>query len=208
MPEEKKKKPATKEELLRQVVSDGNAQALKPTAGSKLKRLFFGGDAKEAGRYVVQNTILPAIRTMLFESGQRGLERMIYGDQYDHIGRAPMQQQHWSGGRYTYNQPVHSTRHPAMLPGQPPHQAPSSRPSRMGEVEISSKEEAYGALEMMYDLIENFQVASVADLNQILGWVSAHTDHSWGWYDLSGATIQQIKNGWLLRLPQPQPISN
>jgi hypothetical protein len=47
---------------------------------------------------------------------------------------------------------------------------------------------------------------SVADLYELLGVAADHTDQKWGWRTLGGASVRRVRDGYLLDLPQPEPI--
>jgi len=40
----------------------------------------------------------------------------------------------------------------------------------------------------------------------LVGLAATHTDNKWGWTDLSGAGVSRIRGGYLLDLPEPEPL--
>lgn len=59
----------------------------------------------------------------------------------------------------------------------------------------------------MYDLIENYETVSIADLNSLIERSSSYTDQKWGWTNLSGSRIYPDRNrGYVLELPRVRPI--
>jgi len=41
---------------------------------------------------------------------------------------------------------------------------------------------------------------------ELVGLDSTHTDHKWGWEELTGAGVSRIRGGYLLDLPEPEPL--
>lgn len=58
----------------------------------------------------------------------------------------------------------------------------------------------------MLKAIDKDGVVSVEDLNELVGMPSTHIDHKWGWKDLSTAGCRQVREGYLLDLPQTEEI--
>ena len=67
-----------------------------------------------------------------------------------------------------------------------------------------TKAKAQEALTTLRMRLNRYNVVSVADfyeavLNEVPDDIQ---DHKWGWYDLSGAYIQQAREGYILRMPK------
>jgi len=173
--------------------------------GRKLKTIFFGGEFKSAGRYILADVLLPSMRDTFVNMASRGAERMVYGESFNNRGRRPQM-----GSRTTYNAPPQMGRpyQSTMLPGQPPRY-PSIRPANHREANdilIVSREEANLVLERLIDIVEKYEVASLADLYDLLGQPSSPIDNKWGWTFLNAAEVRQVKNGWLLELPPMEEL--
>ena len=172
--------------------------------GKKFKTIFFGGDFKNAGQYVVSDILLPALRNMFVDSVSGAAERVAWGESMRNRGRRPQM-----GGRTTYNaipsRPFQST----MLPGQPPRLPGSARMVNRREANdilIVSREEANLVLERLIDIVDKYEVASLADLYDLLGQPSTPIDNKWGWTFLNTAEIRQVRNGYLLELPPMEEL--
>jgi hypothetical protein len=74
------------------------------------------------------------------------------------------------------------------------------------EIILDSIGEANEVLENLIELISKFEQATVADLYDLTGIDPTHTDYKWGWKDLRGARVSRVRNGYLLDLPQPEPL--
>jgi hypothetical protein len=154
------KKERPKKDEIEKVVSTEVIQR-KKSLGRRFKNIFIGGEFKGALRYITGDVLLPALRNMVVDATTKGIERVIYGDQ-------PRRRFEPGRPRVSYNSPVDryargSSR--AMLPDQPPHATSRGRRETVGEIIIHSRDEAEVVLERLADIIEKYDVASIADLH-------------------------------------------
>lgn len=197
---EKKPGAATVDDKdLKQVVT-AEVVEKKKSLGSKFKSLFFGGEIKSAGRYVVSDVVIPAMRDAVVDTFTMGIERVVYGEPRSR--RRGM----YSGGNVSYNRPVNRGRS-TMLPDQPPRRQPSRVTRReSNDFLIASREEASLVLDTMIECISKYEVVSRADLLELLGHPMATVDRKWGWFSLEDANIRQTREGYLLELPPMEEI--
>lgn len=177
----------------------------KKSLGRKIKDTFIEADFKSVIKYVISDVLIPAARNMIVDASTKGVERMMYGD------RAIHHRNFGSGPRITYNNPI-SRSYSGSMYGRnaPPVNSGPRRSSRndQGVFILSSREDAENVIERMNDIIENYEVASVADLNELVGLPSTHVDNKWGWIFLGDIPIRQIREGYLLDLPDAEPIKS
>lgn len=182
-------------------IVSGDVVTRKKPLGQRLKNIFVGGEVKNAAVYIAVDVLVPAARNMIVDATTKGVERLIYGDsptrRNSELGRS----------RISYNSPFDRSRvrGGAMLPDQPPHY--TKRASReSSEIILSSRAESEMVLSTLSDIIEMYEVVSVADLNELVGLPSTHVDNKWGWISLRQAQIRQIREGYLLDLPPAKPL--
>ena len=165
---------------------------------------FIAGDMKSVTRYAVMDIALPAAREMLFETVSEGFRKWLYGDKNYRRGSTPPQ----SGptGYVQYNRP--SPSRPPWSQSSP--QRALSREARakhdFDEIVLNSRVEAEEVIDRLYDVVSRYESASVADLYELVGLSSTHTDHKWGWTDIRGAGVSRVRDGYLLDLPNPEPL--
>jgi len=189
-----------KPKKLKQVTS-ASAHQRKPSWGKQFQATFMSGSAETAFHYMIANVIIPSIRDMFVEAAQSGVERLFYGDG-GRRGRAPGPSPY---GRVQYNQPVN--RPQAAVQQVLPRQARARH--AFGEIIIPSRQEAEEVLDQMFDALSQYDEVTVADLYELTGIQSSHTDHKWGWVELRGATVGRVRGGgYLLDLPDPEPLNN
>lgn len=201
-----KEPPKTKKKEVKQVVQ-GESLIKKKGPGQKFKDLFIAADIKNVLHYVLYDICVPAAQNMFVDSVSRGVERMTYGER-------AIRARGGAGPRVQYNTPPvrpGSVLMNSLSPGIPTRQPmlPSGRTARTDvntNVVVTTKEYAQDILEQMRDIIDQYEVVSVADLNKMANVASSYVDERWGWNDISGAKILHIPEGYLLDLPPCEPI--
>lgn len=200
----KKEKPdkQEKKELVQKVVS-GEVVLKRKGFGHRMHGIFLGGDFNSAIRYIAAEVLLPAFRSMVVDAASKGVERMIYGDSISNH-RSLYQQQ--GRPRMSYNSPVdRGPRTRALLPDQP-RRGQVRRPG-FDDIILASQEEAKMVVERLCDVIEDYEVVSVADLNEMIGLPSTFTDNQWGWGDARFISVRPVREGYLIDLPNVEPIN-
>lgn len=189
------------EKKIEKVIS-GEVKLQKKSLGRKIKDTFIEADFKSVSRYVVVDVLFPALRNMIVDASQKGIERMVYGE------RVMRQRNFGMGPRITYNNPIdRGYRNASPLRNAPPVTAdPRSLRQSQGDFILSSREEGEQVIERLNDIIDNYEVASVADLNELVGFPSSHVDNKWGWTFLGDVQVRQVRDGYMLVLPAVEPI--
>jgi hypothetical protein len=181
-------------------VTSGEVVRKKKSLRKQFSDTFIAGDMKSATRFVLMDVLLPAARDMIFDAASEGVHRLIFGDKGGRRrGATPPQ----SGptGYVQYNrQSVLSSPQRAL-----------SRQARakhdFDEIVLDSRVEAEEVIDRLYDVVSRYESASVADLYELVGLSSTHTDHKWGWTDIRGAGVSRVRDGYLLDLPSPEPLT-
>jgi len=194
-----KEEKATTPDKKVEKVTTGVVVEKKPTLGQKFKNLFFGGEFRGASKYIAGDVLLPAFRNLLVDATTKGVERVVYGETMQSRRRSVDY-----GPRVQYNNPLSMQRDRARLPDQPIR---SRQPRRdLNDFVLASREDAALVLERLIDILDKYEVASVADLYDLTGLPSSHVDNKWGWTYLNNAEIRQVRNGYLLDLPPTEEI--
>ena len=198
---ESSKKGIPKDKDLTPVVSSG-AVRRKKSLRKQFAETFVMGDAKTAIRYAIFEVFLPESRSTIFETIVNGLDKLINGDNSRRRGATPP----YSGaqGNIAYNR---------MSGGLSRSTGPSRAISRQArarhnfdEIVLDDRVEAEEVIDRLFDLVSRYESATVADLYELVGLASTHTDHKWGWTDLHGSGVSRIRGGYLLDLPEPEVL--
>jgi hypothetical protein len=190
-------------------VTSGDAVRRRPSLGKQFKHTFFGGDAKTAVQYMLLNVLLPSAQEMFLETLQAGMERLVYGESRPR--RGPMGGPMGGAlGHVAYNRMSQArSMGPPGAASPPPAISRRARSTHaFDEIIIPTRNEAEEVLDRMHDILSKYESVTVADLYELTGVSSAHTDHKWGWTDLRGARVGRVRGqgGYLLDLPAPEPL--
>ncbi len=180
-------------------VVTGEAKQRKIPLSRKIKETFSGEDMHSVGSYILFEVFLPQVKTMISDAASQGVERMLFGDV---VSRSSSR----SSGRQGY---TNYNKVSSNSTGRRDERALSHRARAnhdFGEVILQSRGEAEQVLERLMDLVDQYEVATVSDLYDLVGITGSFTDDKWGWADLRGARVQRQRNDYLLNLPRPEPI--
>jgi hypothetical protein len=186
-----------------QPVVTGQVIVQKRSLGRKFRDLFIEADIKSVMRYVVSDVLLPAARNTIVDASTKGIERMMYGE-------SAIRRRNWGTGPRitTYNSPINRGYRDGVPPRNAPPVTPGPRTLRNARDDfiLSSREEGELLIERMQDILDTYEVVSVADLNALVGFPTSHIDNKWGWHQLGDVQVRQVREGFLVDLPQAEPI--
>lgn len=192
-----KEEPSKPKKDIEKVIST-EAIVQKKSVSEKFKNIFLGGEFKSSLRYISAEVLLPAFRNMIVDATTKGIERVIYGESTPKRPASSMQ------SRMSYNTPVDRSYSRFASPSQ--HTVSRNRRYDVSNIVLVSREEAETVLERLNDILQKYDVVSVADLHQLVGLPSTYIDNKWGWSSLRFADVRQIREGFLLDLPPVEPI--
>lgn len=202
----KNPKPASEPRKIESVVTS-QVVPKKKSLGKRFKEVFIGGNSRNVANYVIMDVLVPQAKDMIVEAAQQAFERMIYGESRpssrNRYGTRP------DRVPTNYNRLSSRGNNPIGRSGREERgTAYVSVRSQNGidDILLATRPEAELVLERMDDLLREYESASVADLYSLIDWSSSHTDHKWGWTDLTDARIDRVRDGYILNLPKPLPL--
>lgn len=192
---EKYKTPKEQEQdkKIQRVVS-GTAKTKKKSELHKFTEIFVSEDINSVKNYIFIDVLVPAVKTALSDIVTNGIEMLLYGE----TGRSKRK----SSDSKTYRSydRVYDDRRRDRTVGR----------TRSGysyeEVIVNTRGEAEEVLDQLGDVIEQYGMASVADLYEMVGITGMYTDNKYGWTDIRNASVARIREGYLLKLPRPLPF--
>lgn len=174
----------------------------KKGLGYKFKSIFFGGDPKTTVSFVVNSVLIPAAKDMIVEAGREGIEKLVRGDSYRRRNSPTSGAQ----GYVSYNRIGAPTRGPIREGPRMISQRGRSRHD-FDEIVLQSRTEAEQVIERMFDIVSKYETATVSDLYDLVGIRPTHVDNKWGWTNMQGAGVVRVRDGYLLELPDVQPMA-
>lgn len=180
----------------------------KKPLGKRFSEMFFGGDTQGVVNYILMDILLPAAKDTIADAVSQGIERMLFGDNRSPNRRPGTSRRSRPDSYVSYNKYSSPTSPPWHTPRD--ERRPLSRRARathsFDEIILNSRIEAEEVLDKMFELISKYNSASVADLYELVGEESSHTDNQYGWEDMTGARVSRTRGGYLLELPKPEPL--
>lgn len=178
-------------------VITGEVVQRKKGLGRKIAETFSGDDAQSVGNYLLFEVVIPAAKSLLSDIVNQGTERALYGESRPKGGM--------SRNNYTsYNRMYDGNKSRNESSRTISQRARASHD--FGEIVLATRGEAEDVLDRLVMLIEQYDIATVSDLYDLVGITGSFTDDKWGWSDLRDARIQRINNGYLVNLPRATPI--
>jgi hypothetical protein len=196
--------PTVEQEKKVESVVTNNVEKRKKSLGRRFLDIFIGGDSKSVVQYVFMDVLVPQAKEMITEAASQGFERLIYGE--SRPSRGPRRH----GGTGYPQGPTNYTRYavrgnnPIGRSAGSEDRRPLSQPrgSTIDDILLATRVEAETVLDRLYDLLKEYETASVADLHSLVGLSSSYTDQKWGWVDLHGSQIRRVRDGYILDLPK------
>jgi len=179
-------------------VIDKPAIQRKKPLGRRIAETFTGEDAKSVGLFVLFDVIVPAAKSMILDSIQQGSERMLMGDVKGRVR---------PGSRPTITNYNNVSRIGSNIPTSRRELSSRARAVHdFDEIIVPTRVEAERVIDRLGDLVDNYGVAKVSDLYDLVEITGSYVDDKWGWYDLRGAKVLPVRGGYLLDLPKTEPI--
>ena len=179
-----------------EAVAQGTKVSKSKSKARQIAEIFVGGDLKETAEHVRDDVAIPALKNFLYDSLSEGLQRLLWGETRNDRRRNSTHRDYVG-----YSRRARESR---------PTQQTTTRYSRVAQgvddVVLATRTEAESVLSRMYDLIENYNMVTVAEFYSLVGISAEFTDENWGWRDLRSANIQHIRDGFRINLPKPEEI--
>ena len=162
----------------------------------KFTDVFVSEDVKNVKDYVLMDVLVPAIKKAISDIVTNGIDMILYGETgrtKRSTGVSYVSYNKYSDRRDNYDRFAGGTR------------------TRSGysydDIILESRNEAEEVLTRMDELIETYQVVSVADLYDLVGINCNYTDNNYGWTNLRNAEAVRTRDGsYMLKLPKALPI--
>jgi hypothetical protein len=199
-PERKAVPEPAPEKVVGKVVT-GRVMRKKKGALDKFAETFFGQSAQSVGQYVLFDVLIPAAKETLVDMVKSGIEMLVLGE-----ARRPGVRRGDGRDRtmVSYNGLFKSDRDRQQdrRPLSPRNRATH----KFDELVYETYVEADDVLDKLLELIDMYGSASVADFYEASNVTGDWIDQKWGWTNLRSATRQRVREGYILILPEAEPL--
>lgn len=172
-------------------VTSGKVVQKKKSLGKKFAETFLGDDIESVSSYILHDVIIPAAKNMMSDTVSNGIEMLLFGQVRGSRTKRDRGKSYVSYSSY-YDRDKKPTR-------------PSARNTsrhNFDDIILETRGEAEEVLSHLVDLTEDYGMASVADLYDLVGITSNFTDNKYGWDNLSSASVNRVRDGYLISLPR------
>ena len=187
------KKEEVKEEKKVEKVVRGTVSKRKKPLGKRMTETFIGEDINTVSSYLVNEVLIPAAKSTIFDMVQGGFEMLLFGER-----RAASR----SGGKRDNRSYVSYNNYSNRRDDRRDISQRDRARHNFDDIILDSRGEAEEVLNHLVDLIIDYGEATVADLYDLVGITGNFTDQKYGWTDLRSANVRAVRGGYLLNLPR------
>lgn len=185
--------------LIKQTVRKGKVRIKKKSAFKRFTETFFGEDAQQVMDYIVHDVLIPAAKSTLTDLVSGGIEMLLYGDRQGSRTHRDKGRSVVSYSSFYKDRDRDRDRSP---------RSNRRRGKRIDDIIFDTRGEAEEILSDLVDHLEKYDEVSVADLYDAIGVTSSDfTNHNYGWTSLRGSTVDRVRGGYLLNLPETESLS-
>lgn len=179
-------------------VVTGKVKTKKKSEIHKFADIFISEDASNVKSYIFMDVLVPAIKKAISDIVTDGIDMILYG------GTGHSRKRSSSGSNATYvSYRSYSDRERDRR--RDDDYRSRSRYS-FEDIILETKGEAEDVLDRLDELIDQYSMVRVADLYDLVGISCEYTDNKYGWTNLSNARVERVRDGYMLKLPNPMPI--
>lgn len=170
-------------------VVTGNVRQRKKSGLAKAGSIFVPGDVESVKSYILMDVLVPSIKRAISDIVCNGIN-MLLGEPSRGKSGSP-------GAKVAYRQ-YYQDRDERPSYNRPIAQAQYS----YDDIVFETRGDAEEVLYRMEELLERFDVVSVADLFDMAGISCQYTDNKYGWTDLRNAHVEHVRDGYIISLPR------
>lgn len=177
-------------------IIEGKVITRKTSLFKRAARSMVADDAQNIGEYLITDVLIPSVKNLLADLVGQGANRILFGT-------ARNRQRGVLGDR-----PGLRTRYDLVSGPEPRRMISREARARhdFSDVVLDTRGEAVEVVEALINRVDRYGSASVSDLYDLVGVTGSFQDQRWGWTDLRTADVRQVRGGFLLDLPNPDPL--
>ena len=173
-----------------------NATVTKRSGVDKLLHLFFEKDLKSISDYVINDTLIPSFKKLIWDTFTNGIHMSLFGEpdeSHRDINDNTSRISYWTSSkkqeankRVQYQNRVSMDYENLVFPTR-------------GDAEL--------ALDQLRAMLNHYDFVRVSDLYDLVGITCDSTWYAYGWTNLTNATVTTVRTGYILKLPKAIPLN-
>lgn len=180
-------------------VTTGTVRTKKKSDLRKLADVFIPEDVESVKSYILMDVLVPTIKKTVVDIVSDGIQILMYGEKRGNNNSRSIADKVSYRNYYDDKRDDRRSRRP--------------QPRQIGtyiydDIILDSRGEAEDVLRHMGDLIETFNMVSVADYCELAGAKCEWTDNKYGWFDIRSAHVIRTRDGYMIKLPKAVPLDD
>lgn len=176
-------------------VVKGTVKTKKEPVSRKFAETFLSDDVSNVKNYIFMDVLIPAIKDAIVDMITNGVSMMFYGSTTPRRTNSSRS----GGSRIDYAGMSSRSNRPKRSVGQRERYS-------YDDIIFDTRGDAQEVMDCMFDILEKYQMITIADYYELAGADSVYTDRNYGWYDLSTMAIMRDRDGYKIRLPKAVPL--
>ncbi len=189
-PNSKKYKESQEKKQIQKAIS-GSATTKKKTEARKIANAFISDDIADVKSYILMDVLIPSAKKAISDIISNGINMILYGKKGVKTNSSK------GTSKVSYQDFYEDKRSPART---------VRSAFDFDDIILDNRAEAENVLDLLDDLIQDYGMASVADLYGLVGISCNYTYHNFGWTDIKKAYVDPVREGYLLRMPKAQKL--
>lgn len=177
------------EKKVEKVVS-GSVKSKKKNGLQKITNVFVPEDVDDVKSYIFEDIVVPAVKDIILDA-----VRAFLGVNGTSRGRSS------TSSKVSYRKYYDDRDRRDSAPAR----------TRTGydydDIILETRGEAEDVLERMEELIDMYQLVSVADFYDLVGVSGNYTDNKYGWTNVRNASVVRVRDGYMIKLPKALPLN-
>lgn len=177
------------EKKVEKVVS-GSVKSKKKNSLQKITNVFVPEDVDDVKSYIFEDIVVPAVKDIILDA-----VRAFLGVNGTSRGRSS------TSSKVSYRKYYDDRDRRDTAPAR----------TRTGydydDIILETRGEAEDVLERMEELIDMYQLVSVADFYDLVGVSGNYTDNKYGWTNVRNASVVRVRDGYMIKLPKALPLN-
>ena len=190
----------TQGEAPKQVVQ-GKVTVKKKPAGQRFRESLGLESSRTVGDYLVWDVLIPAAKEMVADLVKKGIDVFLYGGSSQPSSRR-------NGKGHVSYEGYYSSRRTGDYNSERRIRAGNRYAMDFREFVFDDRRDADMVLSELCEIIDTYGFAKLSDFYSLVGESDrTFTDHGYGWDALGSASVERVRDGWVLDMPRPIPLN-
>lgn len=184
-------------ETLESVVKNGTVSQAKPSIGRRIRNLFISEDVGDVKSWLLYDVTIPFMKDTLLDM----IEMAFFGSTRGSRRRGSIGKS-YGGGQTNYR----ASYSPKDDRRDRDRGRRDSSKVDYQDIVLSDRYDAKNVVETLYERIEKYGNATVADLLELTGHSSTYPDTCYGWESPTQIGVRRVSDGYLIEVSRAEAI--